>query len=332
MKLLLKKFENSFYELAPGILVAILIAIAAQFLSNNYQVPAMLMALLIGMALHFLGEEGKSVKGLTFSSNTILRIGIVLLGTRISIDLIISLDPNIIFIITSGVFLTIIFGILILRAFDFDWKFGVLLGGAVAICGASAAMAIAAVLPKEEKSEKRLTFVVLGVTILSTLAMILYPILAKWLLMDEKSAGIFLGATIHDVAQVVGAGFSISDLAGETSTLIKLFRVSLLFPTVLIISIFVRQSSLINSNIKKPSLVPGFVVLFIICGTLNSFNLIPDLIRLFFGEVSRWCLLIAIAAVGAKTRLQSLKIIGLTPAFLIIATSLFLLTFMLLLI
>ena len=79
MKLLLKKFENSFYELAPGILVAILIAIAAQFLSNNYQVPAMLMALLIGMALHFLGEEGKSVKGLTFSSNTILRIGIVLL-------------------------------------------------------------------------------------------------------------------------------------------------------------------------------------------------------------------------------------------------------------
>ena len=332
MKLFLKKFENSFYELAPGILVAILIAIAAQFLSNNYQVPAMLMALLIGMALHFLGEEGKSVKGLTFSSNTILRVGIVLLGTRISIDLIISLDPNIIFIITLGVFLTIIFGILILRAFDFDWKFGVLLGGAVAICGASAAMAIAAVLPKEEKSEKRLTFVVLGVTILSTLAMILYPLLAKWLLMDEKSAGIFLGATIHDVAQVVGAGFSISDLTGETSTLIKLFRVSLLFPTVLIISIFVRQSSHINSNIKKPSLVPGFVLLFIICGTLNSFNLIPDLIRLFCSELSRWCLLVAIAAVGAKTRLQSLKIIGLTPAFLIIATSLFLVTFMLLLI
>ena len=332
MKLLLKKFENSFYELVPGILVAILIAIAAQFLSNNYQVPTMLMALLIGMALHFLGEEGKSVKGLTFSSNTILRVGIVLLGTRISIDLIISLDPNIIFIITLGVFLTIIFGIFILRAFDFDWKFGVLLGGAVAICGASAAMAIAAVLPKGEKSEKRLTFVVLGVTILSTLSMILYPILAKWLLMDEKSAGIFLGATIHDVAQVVGAGFSISDLTGETSTLIKLFRVSLLFPTVLIISIFVRQSSYINDNIKKPPFVPGFVVLFIICGILNSFNLIPEMIRSFCSEVSRWCLLIAIAAVGAKTRLQSLKIIGLAPAFLIIATSLFLMTFILLLI
>lgn len=330
MKILLKNFENSFNKLAPGIFVAILIAISAQFLSNNYQVPAMLMALLIGMALHFLGEEGRAVKGLSFSSKTILQIGIILLGTRISIDLIISLDPNIIFIITLGVFLTIIFSILLLRAFDLDWKFGVLLGGAVAICGASAAMAIAAVLPRDEKSDKRLTFVILGVTVLSTLAMILYPILAKWLAMDEKNAGIFLGATIHDVAQVVGAGFSISDLAGETSTLIKLYRVSLLFPIVLIISIFVRQSSSIRNNVERPSLVPAFVLLFLFCAAINSLGLIPNSTRLFLSELSKWCLLIAISAVGAKTRLQSLKIIGVTPAFLIIATSTFLLVFILL--
>ena len=323
-------FENSFKDLAPGILVATLIAIAAQFLSNNYQVPSMLMALLIGMALHFLGEEGKSVNGLNFSSQIILRIGIILLGTRISADLIISLDPSIILIIAAGVFTTIIFGILLLKAFGFDWKFGVLLGGAVAICGASAAMAIAAVLPKEEKSDQQLTFVVLGVTILSTLAMIFYPILAKWLMMDEKIAGIFLGATIHDVAQVVGAGFSISDLTGETSTVIKLFRVTLLFPVVLVISIFVRHSSSANNNMQKPSLIPGFVILFIICAALNFFGYIPNSIRLFFSEISRWCLLIAIAAVGAKTRLQSLKTIGLTPAFLIIATSLFLMIFIIL--
>ena len=259
-----------------------------------------------------------------------MRIGIILLGTRISADLIISIDPTIILIITSGVFFTIIFGVFLLKAFGFDWKFGVLLGGAVAICGASAAMAIAAVLPKEEKSDRQLTFVVLGVTVLSTLAMIFYPILAKWLMMDEKDAGIFLGATIHDVAQVIGAGFSISDLTGETSTVIKLFRVTLLFPVVLIISLFVRGSSSLKNNIKKPTLIPTFVIFFVICATLNSFGFIPDSIRFFFSEVSRWCLLIAIAAVGTKTRLQSLKIIGLTPAFLIIATSLFLMVFILL--
>lgn len=330
MKRIYRYFEDSFNELAPGILVATLIALAAQFLSNNYQVPAMLMALLIGMVLHFLGEEGKSVKGLNFSSNTILKIGIILLGTRISFDLILSLDLSVIITITSAVISTILFGIIILRMFGFKWHFGVLLGGAVAICGASAAMAIAAVLPKDDNSDQRLTFVIIGVTLLSTLSMICYPILVNLLSMNEKSAGIFLGATIHDVAQVVGAGFSISDLAGETSTVIKLYRVTLLFPVVLVISFLVRHSRSSKKNLNKTSIIPSFVLLFIICALINSFGLIPYSIKIFFSEVSKWCLLIAISAVGAKTRLQSLQLIGLTPAFLIIATSLFLVAFIIL--
>ena len=322
----LKRFETYF----PGVLVAILIAISAEFLSNNYEVPAMLMALLIGMIFYFLGEEGKFKKGLTFSSQSILRLGIILLGTRISADLVLSLDFNIIIITTCGVLLTILFGILILKAFGFDWKFGVLVGGAVAICGASAAMAIASVLPKNQKSDQRLTFVIIGVTLLSTLAMILYPILSSWLNMNDMNAGIFLGATIHDVAQVVGAGFSISNEAGETSTLIKLFRVTLLFPVVLSISLFVRYSESENSQTSKPPLIPMFVLLFIACAITNSFGIIPQDIKIFFNETSKWCLLIAIASVGAKTKLKSLKLIGLTPAFLIIVTSLFLMVFILL--
>ena len=202
-----KYSENILKKYAPGIFLSILIAIAANFFSNNYQVPAMLMALLLGMTLHFLGEQGKYVEGLKFSSKIILQVGIILLGTRVSVDLLLEIDLRVILIITSAVFFTIIFGISILRAFGFDWKFGILLGGAVAICGASAAMAISSVLPKDKKLEERLTFVVLGVTLTSTLAMILYPIIANWLFTSEKKAGIFLGATIHDVAQVVGAGF-----------------------------------------------------------------------------------------------------------------------------
>ena len=327
-----RNIEIKFTELFPGIAVAILIALAAEFLSNNYQVPAMLMALLLGMTLHFLGEEGKCVKGLTFSNQTILRLGIILLGARISIDLILSLDFNVILIITSAVILTILFSILCLKIFKFDWRFGVLLGGSVAICGASAAMAIAAVLPKNNKSQERLTFVVLGVTVLSTISMIIYPLIANWLSMNEKQAGIFFGATIHDVAQVVGAGFSISDLTGETSTIIKLYRVTLLFPTVLIISLFIRISQNDKITPVKTPLIPMFVILFISFAIINSLGLIPESIKLFLTNFSKWCLLIAIAAVGAKTRLQSLKIIGLTPTFLIILISLFLMIYVLLLI
>ena len=247
----------------PGIIVALLIAIAAKFLANNYQVPAMLMAILIGMSLNFLSEEGKCVKGLNFSSKNILYLGIILLGTRIDFENILSINQNVIFLVIFGVILTILFSILLLRIFGFQYRFGILIGGAIAICGASAAMAISSVLPKDGKSNERLTFVVLGVTIISTFCMIFYPIISNFLNMNEKSSGIFFGATIHDVAQVVGAGFTVSDFTGETATLIKLFRVTLLFPVVLCISLMSYKFKLINDVDKKTPLVPYFIIIFI---------------------------------------------------------------------
>ena len=113
----------------------------------------------------------------------------------------------------------------------FGWRFALLTGGSVAICGASAAMAIAAVLPRNEHSESNLIFTVLGVTVLSTIAMIAYPMITTVTGLDPLASGVFLGGTIHDVAQVVGAGFSISDEVGETATLVKLMRVTMLAST-----------------------------------------------------------------------------------------------------
>ncbi len=311
----------------PGIIVAVLIAIAAKFLANNYQVPAMLMAILIGMSLNFLSEEGKCVKGLNFSSKNILYLGIILLGTRIDFENIFSINQNVIFLVIFGVILTILFSILLLRIFGFKYRFGILIGGAIAICGVSAAMAISSVLPKDDKSNERLTFVVLGVTIISTFCMIFYPIISNILNMDEKSSGIFFGTTIHDVAQVVGAGFTVSDLTGETATLIKLFRVTLLFPVVLCISLMSYKFKLINDVDKKTPLVPYFIIIFICVVLINSFNLIPNNIKFLSNEFSSWFLLIAIAAVGTKTRLQNLKIIGFLPIFSMVLITIFLMIF-----
>ena len=311
----------------PGIIVALLIAIAAKFLANNYQVPSMLMAILIGMSLNFLSEEGKCVEGLNFSSKNILYLGIILIGTRIDFENILSINQNVIFLVLFGVILTILFSILTLKIFGFQYRFGILIGGAIAICGASAAMAISSVLPKDNKSNERLTFVVLGVTIISTFCMIFYPIISNFLNMDEKSSGIFFGATIHDVAQVVGAGFTVSDITGETATLIKLFRVTLLFPVVLCISLMSYKLKLINDVEKKTPLVPYFIIMFICVVVINSFNLIPNNIKFISNELSSWFLLIAIAAVGTKTRLQNLKVIGFLPIFSMILITIFLMIF-----
>ena len=311
----------------PGIIVALLIAIAAKFLANNYEVPSMLMAILIGMSLNFLSEEGKCVKGLNFSSKNILYLGIILLGTRIDFENILSINQNVIFLVILGVILTILFSILLLKIFGFQYRFGILIGGAIAICGASAAMAISSVLPKDDKSNERLTFVVLGVTIISTFCMIFYPIISNILNMDEKSSGIFFGATIHDVAQVVGAGFTVSDYTGEIATLIKLFRVTLLFPVVLCISLMSYKFKLINDVDKKTPWVPYFIIIFICVVIINSFNLIPNNIKFLSNEFSSWFLLIAIAAVGTKTRLQNLKIIGFLPIFSMVLITIFLMIF-----
>ena len=311
----------------PGIIVAVVIAIAARFLANNYDVPSMLMAILIGMSLNFLSEEGKCIKGLNFSSKYILYLGIILLGTRIDFENILSINQNIIFLVIFGVILTILFSILLLRIFGFQYRFGILIGGAIAICGASAAMAISSVLPKDDKSNERLTFVILGVTIISTFCMIFYPIISNFLNMDEKSSGIFFGATIHDVAQVVGAGFTVSDYTGEIATLIKLFRVTLLFPVVLCISLMSYKFKLINDVDKKTPLVPYFIIIFICIVVINSFNLIPNNIKFLSNEFSSWFLLIAIAAVGTKTRLQNLKIIGFLPIFSMALITIFLMIF-----
>ncbi|SMP00139.1 YeiH family protein, partial [Paracoccus laeviglucosivorans] len=291
-------------QLFPGFAVSVLVAATAQFLSEHYGAPAMLLALLLGLALNFLAEDGtRTAPGVGFTARTVLRLGVALLGARISVEMLAGLGAGAIALVVGAVVATIGFGLLAGRACGRGWCFGLLTGGAVAICGASAAMAIAAVLPRHDKSERDLVFTVLSVTVLSTVAMVIYPMLAQLLAFDARTSGVFLGGTIHDVAQVVGAGFSISDEAGETATLVKLIRVAMLAPVVLCISVAIRARGLAQGG-ARPPLLPGFVLGFLVLAALNSLGLIPQALAGAAADLSRWALLIAIAAVGIKTSLK----------------------------
>ena len=315
--------------LAPGISVAVLVAITAQFLAEHYATPAMLLALLLGIAVNFLGEEGVNVPGIAFSARSLLRLGVALLGVRISVELMADLGIELIALVVAGVVCTILFGLLVGKIFHHRWRFSLLTAGSVAICGASAAMAISAILPRDERSEERLIFTVLGVTVLSTIAMIAYPILVETIGLDERQGGVFLGGTIHDVAQVVGAGFSISETTGDTATLVKLIRVSMLAPVVLVSALVIRRIAEVPSDGKRPPLLPGFVVGFLVLAALNSFHLIPSVATAFLSNASRWLLLIAIAAVGMKTHLREVLGVGKLAIALIVTETLFIAVFIL---
>ncbi|MGD1869487.1 MAG: YeiH family protein [Neomegalonema sp.] len=316
--------------LAPGLLVSVVIGIAAQFLSEHYGAPAMLMALLLGIAFHFLAEEGRCAPGIEFTAKIVLRIGVALLGARISVELLVGLGIELIGLVVLAVIATIGVGLIGARLLGRGWRLALITGGSVAICGASAAMAIAAVLPKNEHSERNLIFTVLSVTVLSTIAMIAYPIVTDLFDLDARASGVFLGGTIHDVAQVVGAGFSVSDATGETATLVKLIRVTMLAPVVLVFALAIRSMGAEEAGQSaRPPLIPGFVLFFLGFAALNSAGAIPTGGANALGELSRWALLISIAAVGMKTSLKKILDVGGPAIVLIVAETLFIAVFVL---
>lgn len=311
--------------LIPGLLVAALIALASQFVSEHYGAPAMLLALLFGIALNFLSAEPRCAPGILFASKSVLRAGVALLGVRISAEMLAGLGWNVIALVVGGVVGTIGFGLAASRLFGFRYRFAFLSAGAVAICGASAAMALAAILPRDEKSNDRLVFTVVGVTVLSTTAMILYPVLATALDFDEAQAGIFIGATIHDVAQVVGAGYSISETAGDTATLVKLLRVLMLAPVVVLGGLVIRSMLRAEQGPgPRPPLIPVFVAGFIGLAALNSLGALPGALVAVASDLSRWLLLAAIAAVGLRTMPAEVLKVGPAAAALLVAETVFL--------
>ncbi len=283
-----------------GLTLAATIAFASSFLAEHYGAPAMLFALLIGMAFNFLAENPRTAPGIAFSSRTLLRFGVALLGLRLTFSDVSQLGLTPILGVVGLLLLTLGGGVLLARAFGRPLAFGLLTGGSVAICGASAALAIAAVLPKHRIREEDILFTVVGVTTLSTVAMVLYPILFATLGLSDIEIGYLIGATIHDVAQVVGAGYSVSDTAGDIATFTKLLRVALL-PLVLIV-----VATCYRNEPGGAARLPWFVVMFMALMVLRNVVPLPEIVLNLVNEASRFMLLTAISALGVKTSMAQM--------------------------
>lgn len=302
--------------LAPGLGVALVIAAAATFLSEHYTAPVMLYALLLGMAFNFLTEGERTRPGIEFASKALLRTGVALLGMRIGWAQVTALGWGPVFMVLALVAATILVSILIARLMGFNPLFGFLSGGATAICGASAALAISASLPAHERKEQATLFTVIGVSALSTLAMIAYPVIAHAVGLDNRQAGVFIGATIHDVAQVVGAGYAISPEAGDTATIVKLLRVAMLLPVILVAGQITRRQAAPGTT--RPPLLPWFVAAFIALVVLNSVVAMPKAVTDSANDLSRWCLVTSLSAIGMKTQLGDIVKVGLKPVVLML--------------
>jgi len=299
-----------------------MVAIAASALASRYDAPVMLFALLTGLALHFLYESPRHREGIDFCARAVLRFAVAMLGVRIAFADIVSLGITPPLIVMISMAATIVFGVLLARALGQSKIFGVLSGGAVAVCGVSAAAAIATVLPKKEMEERTFALTVIGVTTLSTLAMVVYPLVSSVLSLSDEMAGVFIGGSIHDVAQVVGAGYSISPQAGDIATYIKLLRVALLLPIVMVIFLIFRDRET-RMEQGAASFIPGFLIAFFVLALFNNLGLIPGFVVNIIQTLSSWFLVLAIAAIGVKTSLKQIVAVGWRPVFLLTAETVF---------
>lgn len=310
--------------LVPGSALAGVLALAATFVSQLHGGPQLLYALFFGIAFHYLSHEPRTKAGIEFCARQVLRLGVGLLGARITAAQIAALGWVTAGIVVLAVLTTLGLGLLLARRFGMTRAQGVLSGGSVAICGASAALAIAAVLPRERHGDRFTLMVVICVTVMSTAAMVVYPLIARAMNLPPELAGLFIGGTIHDVAQVVGAGYTLGTQAGDTATIVKLFRVSMLAAVVLVVSLAFRDERGRGEPVHaaKQPLVPWFLWLFGALVALNSAGVIAPSLQEGMNLTSRAALVLAIAALGMKTSFMQLAQAGWRPIVLILVETL----------
>ncbi|NBV89380.1 MAG: putative sulfate exporter family transporter [Betaproteobacteria bacterium] len=307
----------------PGVLLCVVIALASSLISQSYGGPLFLYALLIGMAFNSILQDSALVPGIQWTTSTLLRTGVALLGLRLGLDMVHELGALPFVVVLTGVGLTLATGQLIGPWLGRSRAESVLASGAVAICGASAAMAIAAALPNSQERERMTLFTVVGVTALSTACMVLYPMLAHALDFSAQEAALLFGGTIHDVAQVVGAAMVYGGAgASEMASYTKLLRVALLAPLVLTVGIVFGTTAVPGQPEQRRPLLPGFLVGFFVCFALVNLTPVPAQLVEGGKWLSQSLILLAVAGLGVKTSLYELRSLGWRPMALLVACTL----------
>jgi len=305
-------------DYVPGVALSAIVAIigylAAPYVARVVPIPSMVIALVVGIALNPLAARPVMKPGMAFCVRTLLRWAVALLGLRVGLADIAALGPKVAVLIIISMVVTVVFGFFIARWYGREPGFGALVGVGTAVCGASATLAVSTVVPNYPGKQPDIAFVVVAVNALATLAMLLYPPLCVLLDFDPQTTGVMLGGTIHDVAQVVGAGYAVSTAAGNTAVIVKLFRVFLLLPVVVGVGWYFTRMGQKHGEARVP--VPVFALVFLALSALNSVvPLMPTLLPTYMPvksvlvEASSWGLLVAIGALGLGTSIKA--IIGL---------------------
>jgi len=297
-------------DYAPGVVLSAIVAVigyvTAPYVAHVAPIPNMVIALVVGIALNPIAARPAVQPGMAFCVRTVLRWAVALLGLRVGLANIAALGAETAALIVVAMVATVASGFIIARWYGRGPGFGALVGVGTAVCGASATLACSTVVPDYPGKQPDIAFVVVAVNALATLAMLVYPPICILLGFDPQTTGVMLGGTIHDVAQVVGAGYAVSNAVGNTAVIVKLFRVFLLLPVVLGVGWYFTRMGLKHGEARVP--VPVFAIVFLVLCAINSaMPWVPSLLPAYapiksaLVEASTSGLLLAIGALGLGT-------------------------------
>ena len=305
-----------------GLMLTLAISAAAIRLSNVEYVQkhlhfgALLLVILLGILWrNILPPPQWAMPGIVIAQKPVLRLGVALLGFKLSIDSLISVGGPSLVIVVVGVMAALAFGWWFGKAMGLHEKLTILMAVGGAICGASAIVAAESVV----KAEKEDVVAPIGViTLFGTLGILIYPILGRALGMKEFLYGVWTGSSLHETAQVVAAAGAMGKDAVAYATIVKLARIAMLAPVVFIIAAWMRKKG--EDAQAKIAIVPWFLVFFVLFALVNSWKtfhlsqpLLPDHVVSWINDTNMWVLCIGMAGVGLQTGFRDLKNAGFMP-------------------
>lgn len=299
--------------IVPGLLLASTIALVAGAISGLLPpaIAPVTISILLGILIGQLAivRDPVLAPGLVFSAQRVLRLGIVLLGARLSFEQIarIGIPATVVVVVTMAVALTLVLALA--RVAGVERHLGVLLAVGAAVCGNSAVVATAPVIGARSRD---VAYAVATVTLFGTAAVFIYPIVGHSLGLTDGSFGLWTGVAVNDTSQVVAASAAFSPTALDVATVVKLIRNALMAPLLVGIAwTWARRGEAAgdtSAGLRKA--VPLFVVGFVAMTVLRSVGVIGPELAAVLGSASSWCILMGLAAVGLSIHVADLRAVG----------------------
>lgn len=312
-------------RIAAGLGAAVLVAIVARVVASGLP-PAfneVLVAVLLGIVVANSGLlPAATAPGLRFSVQRVLRLGIILLGARLSLGDVAQIGAGAVGLVVLTMTAAFAFAVVVGRYVSLPPRLALLIGVGTAVCGNSAIVATAPVIDAEDRE---VSFAVATITIFGTLAVFAYPLIGHALGLPDAVFGVWSGVAVNDTSQVVAASAAYSPHARDIATVVKLVRNTLMAPLIVLIAWWwARRGTVASGEVRAGALraFPLFVLGFLFMALLRTAGLIPPSLATPIDQIATACILVALAAVGLSTRVAQLRTIGPRPFYVGFGTAL----------